>query len=88
MVRNYSNILVAITAVVVVGLVLAPSSYFLGASTLEAATPSESQSLRQNGNTQNHFIIDKSQFKKAPEFTGITGSVNTAHPISLADLEK
>ena len=24
--------------------------------------------LVQNGNTQNHFVIDKSQFKKAPEF--------------------
>src|SRR5437867_12902741 len=34
-------------------------------------------------NTQ--FTIDKSQFKKAPEFVGVTGYVNTA-PIKLADL--
>jgi len=40
-----------------------------------------------NGNTQNHFIIDKTQFKKAPEFTGITGFINTPNPIKLADLK-
>jgi thiol-disulfide isomerase/thioredoxin len=34
-------------------------------------------------NTQ--FTIDKSQFKKAPEFAGVTAYVNTA-PIKLADL--
>ncbi len=34
-------------------------------------------------NTQ--FTIDKSQFKKAPEFVGVIGYVNTA-PIKLADL--
>jgi thiol-disulfide isomerase/thioredoxin len=82
MIRNYSNILVVIT--VAVGLVLASSSYFLGANTLEAATSSENQSLVQN--TQNHFIIDKAQFKKAPEFTGITGYINNPNSIKLADL--
>ena len=85
MIRNYSNILVAIT--VAVGLILASSSYFLGANTLEAAPSSESQPLEQNGNTQNHFIIDKAQFKKAPEFTGITGFINNPNSIKLADLK-
>jgi thiol-disulfide isomerase/thioredoxin len=85
MIRNYSNILVVVT--VAVGLVLASSSYFLGANTLEAARSSENQSLVQNGNTQNHFIIDKAQFKKAPEFTGITGSINNPNSIKLADLK-
>jgi thiol-disulfide isomerase/thioredoxin len=33
------------------------------------------------------FKIDKSQFKKAPEFTGITGYLNTPAPIKLADLK-
>ena len=41
----------------------------------------------QNGGTQNHFTIDKSQFKKAPEFVGITGYINTPVPIKLADLK-
>ena len=33
------------------------------------------------------FEIDKSQFKKAPEFTGITGYINTPSPVKLADLK-
>ena len=32
------------------------------------------------------FSIDKSQFKKAPEFEKVTGYINTM-PISLADLK-
>ncbi|MGB6530242.1 MAG: redoxin domain-containing protein [Candidatus Nitrosopolaris sp.] len=92
MIRDHSDILVAIIAII--GLVLAPAMYFLGSSV--KATPSrEGQTssttltvlpLVQNGNTQNHFVIDKSQFKKAPEFTGVTGFVNTPAPIKLADL--
>ena len=31
------------------------------------------------------FKIDKSQYKKAPEFTGVTGYLNTPAPIKLAD---
>lgn len=92
MIRDHSDILVAIIAII--GLVLAPAMYFLGSSV--KATPSrEGQTssttltvlpLVQNGDTQNHFVIDKSQFKKAPEFTGVTGFVNTPAPIKLADL--
>jgi thiol-disulfide isomerase/thioredoxin len=33
------------------------------------------------------FGIDKSQFKKAPEFTGTTGYLNTPSPVKLADLK-
>ena len=33
------------------------------------------------------FNIDKSQFKKAPEFTSDTGFINTATPVKLADLK-
>jgi len=33
------------------------------------------------------FEIDKSQFKKAPEFTGTTGYINTPAPAKLADLK-
>src|SRR5437870_8918805 len=89
MIRNYTNIVVAIIAVI--GLVLAPALYFLGLSTVKPTTSSQgtlpSRPIVQNGNTQNHFIIDKSQFKKAPEFTGITGYINTPAPIKLTDLK-
>src|SRR5437870_7105646 len=93
MIRNQSDILVAIIAII--GLVLTPTLYS-SSSTVKATPSSEGQTsstiptvlaLLQNGNTQNHFIIDKSQFKKAPEFTGITGFVNTPAPIKLADLK-
>jgi thiol-disulfide isomerase/thioredoxin len=33
------------------------------------------------------FKIDKSQFKKAPEFTGTTRHINTPTPVKLADLK-
>ena len=79
MIRNYTVILVAIIAVT--GLVSAPTLYFLGSSTVKVTASSQGQSsltrpLIQNGYIQNHFVIDKSQFKKAPEFTGITGFFN------------
>ena len=93
MIRDQSDILVAIIAII--GLVLAPTVYLTGASTVRATTPGQGATSSvsavlpavQNGNTQNHFIIDKSQFKKAPEFTGVTGFVNTPAPIKLADLK-
>ena len=93
MVRIQRDILVAIIAII--GLVLAPTMYS-SSSTVKATSSSEGQTsstmptvlaLLQNGNTQNHFMIDKSQFKKAPEFTGITGFVNTPAPVKLADLK-
>jgi hypothetical protein len=64
MIRNYSHVLVSIIAAI--GLVLAPTMYLLGSSTVKATTSTTPTILPlvQNGNTQNHFIIDKSQFKK------------------------
>jgi thiol-disulfide isomerase/thioredoxin len=45
-------------------------------------------STLENGvSTQPQFKIDKSQFKKAPEFTQITGYINTPGPIKIADLK-
>ena len=90
MIRNYSDILVAI--ITVIGLVLASAMYFLDSNTVKAITSSEGQtspttSFVQNRNTQNHFMIDKSQFKRAPEFTGTTGYINTPSPIKLSDLK-
>ena len=34
------------------------------------------------------FEINKSQFERAPEFTGTTGHINTLVPIKLADLKR
>lgn len=48
---------------------------------------SPTRPLIQNGYPLNHFVIYKSQFKKTPEFTGITGFVNTPASIKLADLK-
>src|SRR5205807_6227376 len=93
MIRNYGDVLVSIIAVI--GLVLAPTMYLTGTSTVRATTAGQGLTSLvsavlptiQNGNTQNHFMIDKSQFKKAPEFTGISGFVNTPVPIKLSDLK-
>lgn len=69
----------------IIGLVLVPTMYFLGSNIVKATTSSEGQTssttstvllLEEYGYTRNHFTIDKSQFKKAPEFTGVTGFVN------------
>ena len=90
MIRSYDHVLIATIAVI--GGVMGIALYYLGLNTINAETSVQGQpfpttSLVQNGNTLNHFIIDKSQFKKAPEFTGITGFVNTPGPIKLADLK-
>ena len=71
LIRSYNQILSISIIVLVVGIAL----YYLSLNTVNAVTLVQSQisftrSLVQNGNTQNHFIIDKSQFKKAPDFTG------------------
>src|SRR5690242_21599440 len=77
MIRNYSGILL-LAIIAVTGLILAPAIYFLDSSTAKAATSGEGQPssttpvvlpLLQNGNTQNHFMIDKSQFKRSEEHT-------------------
>lgn len=88
-IRNYSDILLC--TVGVIGLLSAPAMYS-GLNTANATTSNEDQTLSTtpkvlNRNTHNHFMIDKSQFKKAPEFAGITGFVNTPVPIKLVDLK-
>ncbi len=90
MTRSYNPILIAISAAI--GLVIGPALYYLGLNAATAANTTTSiqsqlSPTTQNENTQNHFIIDKSQFKKAPEFTGITGFINTHDTIKLADLK-
>jgi len=84
-----------LTTLTLMGLVLVPAVLIFTTTTAGAVTLGDRQTpilspvaiSLQNGNTQNHFIIDKSQFKKAPEFTGITGFVNTPNPLRLADLK-
>jgi len=88
-IRNYSDILLC--TIGVIGLLSAPAMYS-GLNTANATTSNEDQTLSTtpkvlNRNTHNHFMIDKSQFKKAPEFAGITGFVNTPVPIKLVDLK-
>jgi len=94
MMRNQRVVLLLTTAVI--GLILAAPMHFLASGTGNAATTADGQTssrilallpLAQNGNTQNHFMIDKSQFRKAPQFTGITGYINTNSAIKLADLK-
>ena len=88
LIRSYNQILSVAGIVLVVGIALYYLSlYAVNAVTLVQSQTSFTTSLVQNGNTQNHFIIDKSQFKRAPEFSGITGFVNAPGPISLADLK-
>jgi thiol-disulfide isomerase/thioredoxin len=98
MVRPY-RILVVVIAVI--ALVLAPAMYVTGASTAKATPSNQGQissrisvlPIAQHGNIGNRFYpvaqfeIDKSQFKRAPEFTGITGYINTPAPIKLTDLK-
>src|SRR5215467_14451195 len=87
MIRIYNHIFIATIAVI--GLVMGIAFYYsLNVETSVQGQPSLTASLVKNGYTQNHFIIDKSQFKKAPEFTGITGFVNTPAHIKLADLKE
>ena len=99
MVRQSGNVLVVVIAVI--ALLLAPAMYITGASPVKATPSNQGQissrisvlPIAQNGNTGNRFYpvaqfeIDKSHFKRAPEFTGITGYINTPAPIRLADLK-
>jgi thiol-disulfide isomerase/thioredoxin len=94
MIRNQSAVLL-LTTTAAIGLILAPAMQLLASGNVNAAISDDGRTssatlallpLAQNGNTQNHFMIDKSQFKKAPEFTGITGYINTNSAIKLADL--
>ncbi len=63
-------------------------SYKTLSSSVSQASGFSSTNIQQDTNTRYYgtqFKIDKSQFRKAPEFTQITGYVNT-NPIKLSDL--
>jgi thiol-disulfide isomerase/thioredoxin len=81
----------------VLSLIIGFTAFFNNSSfTYESISSSVSQAsgfsatnIQQDTNTGYYgtqFKIDKSQFRKAPEFTRITGYVNT-NPIKLSDLK-
>ena len=91
---NRDNISALIMAIAVVSLITGFAIYF-NSSYLNKAASSEQQESNfipasiesKNGSTISQ--IDKSQFKKAPDFAKITGYINTeeGRPINLKDLK-
>ena len=51
------------------------------------AVPAITYLINPNNAQAAQFKMDKSQFKKAPEFTGTTGYINAPSPVKLADLK-
>jgi thiol-disulfide isomerase/thioredoxin len=89
---NKDNISALLTAVGVVALIVGFAIYFnnpgLNKSSL---SNSNGQVITLNGNSENSISnvklsIDKSQFRKAPEFKGITSYINT-NQTKLSDLK-
>src|SRR5919108_5893464 len=96
---NKDSISALIMAVSVVSLIAGFAIYFNNPDLNKAASSTSqvgrttafiSAAINENGTSSQiekaQFQIDKSQFKKAPEFAKITGYVNT-DPIKLADLK-
>jgi thiol-disulfide isomerase/thioredoxin len=88
-----------VVAIAMTALIVGPIMHFISPNVAKAVVPVQQQkgtffpsTIGENGMaTQPHiykaqFKIDKSQFKKAPEFTQITGYINTAGPIKISDL--
>jgi thiol-disulfide isomerase/thioredoxin len=70
--NNNIHTLIVVLTILVLALIAGPAiTYFIKPNNAKAA----------------QFEIDKSQFKKAPEFTGITGYINTPAPVKIADLK-
>ena len=89
---NKDNISALLTAIGVVALIVGFAIYFnnpgLNKSSLGS---SNGQVITSNGNSENSISnvklsIDKSQFRKAPEFKGITSYINT-NQTKLSDLK-
>ncbi len=88
---NRDNISALIMAIAVVSLITGFAIYFNSPYLNKAASSGQQESNfipasieSKNGSTISQ--IDKSQFKKAPDFAKITGYINT-EPISLKDLK-
>ena len=89
---NKDNISALLTAVGVVALIVGFAIYFNNPGLNKSSLAnSNGQVITSNGNSENSISnvklsIDKSQFRKAPEFTGITSYINT-NQTKLSDLK-
>ena len=89
---NKDNISALLTAVGVVALIVGFAIYFNSPGVNKSSLGSSNgQVITSNGNSENSISnvklsIDKSQFRKAPEFKGITSYINT-NQTKLSDLK-
>jgi thiol-disulfide isomerase/thioredoxin len=89
---NKDNISALLTGVGVVALIVGFAIYFNSPGVNNSSVGnSNGQVITSNGNSENSISnvklsIDKSQFRKAPEFTGITSYINT-NQTKLSDLK-
>lgn len=88
---NRDNISALLTGVGVVALIVGFAIYFNNPEINESSLGNSNQSITSDPNSNNGISsvglsIDKSQFKKAPEFTGITSYINT-NATKLSDLK-
>jgi thiol-disulfide isomerase/thioredoxin len=88
---NRDNISALLTGVGVVALIVGFAIYFNNPEINKSSLGNSDQSITSDPNSSNGISsvglsIDKSQFKKAPEFTGITSYINT-NATKLSDLK-
>ncbi|MGH9996848.1 MAG: thioredoxin family protein [Nitrososphaeraceae archaeon] len=88
---NRDNISALLTGVGVVALIVGFAIYFNNPEINKSSLGNSDQSITSDPNSNNGISsvglsIDKSQFKKAPEFTGITSYINTK-ATELSDLK-
>jgi len=88
---NRDNISALLTGVGVVALIVGFAIYFNNPEINKSSLGNSDQSITSDPNSNNgissvRLSIDKSQFKKAPEFTGITSYINT-NATELSDLK-
>ena len=88
---NKDNISALLTGVGVVALIVGFAIYFNNPEINKSSLGNSDQTITSNPNSSNGISgvglsIDKSQFKKAPEFTGITSYINT-NATKLSDLK-
>ena len=88
---NKDNISALLTGVGVVALIVGFAIYFNNPEINKSSLGNSDQTITSDPNSNNGISgvglsIDKSQFKKAPEFTGITSYINT-NATKLSDLK-
>lgn len=88
---NKDNISALLTGVGVVALIVGFAIYFNNPEINKSSLGNSDQRITSDPNSNNgisnvELSIDKSQFKKAPEFTGITSYIN-ANATKLSDLK-